>query len=279
MVSQFPPESMHLVHQGAFKRLLSFWTKEKGPWKLHRDVVARISALPNHLSLFYPSADFNRPPRSLEELKFYKATELRRLLLYAGILVFKGLLDENIYKNFLLLHVAIFILSSEVLVKTMTYYADQLLRTFITHSVEIYGRKFVVFNVHALCHLSAECKVLRKLGNFDAFPYENRLKSIKDSLKSGYKPLEQAALVDLRRIRNSALVFESDEVNVHLPNKHTVYYEVVHGKHYKSAKVNNALLEVGDRNSCFQTVNDDVVTLTDIVKRRNEIFLIGYVFD
>lgn len=39
----------------------------------------------------------------------------------------------------------------------MNDHANQLLRTFITHAATIYGNKFVVYNVHTLCHLAEEC--------------------------------------------------------------------------------------------------------------------------
>lgn len=44
--------------------------------------------------------DFNRPPRSLKELNFFKATEFRRLCMYDGVRVFKEIPDENLYKHY-----------------------------------------------------------------------------------------------------------------------------------------------------------------------------------
>jgi len=76
--------------------------------------------------------DFNRKPRNFNELHYYKATEFRRLLLYDGIVVLKDHLNENIYKHFLLLHCAIFILSSPSLVQTFCHYAEKFLNIFIS---------------------------------------------------------------------------------------------------------------------------------------------------
>lgn len=69
-------------------------------------------------------------------------------------------------------------------------YANELLRTFISYFAAIYGQKFVVYNVHSLCHLASECKIHGKLDDFSAFQFENKLQSIKASLRSGYKPLK-----------------------------------------------------------------------------------------
>ncbi|XP_025263565.1 uncharacterized protein LOC105249208 isoform X2 [Camponotus floridanus] len=174
LVSQFRLDGMHLIFLGVIKRLLLTWKMCNGPWKLHRNTIAAISS---ELISLKPSCpqDFNRPPRSLAEISFYKATEFRRFLLYDGILVLRDYLDENIYKHFLLLHCGIYILSSPVLVKSHCKYAGQLLRTFIKHSVVIYGARFVVYNVHSMCHLEEECQQHGHLENFSAFVFENKL--------------------------------------------------------------------------------------------------------
>lgn len=104
------------------------------------------------------------------------------MCIYNGIFVFFGPLDSNIYKHYLL-HAAIYILASPVLVRTMYNYANELLRTFIIHSETIYGKKFIVYNVHSMSHLAKECAEHEELDSFNAFPFENRLKSIKESLR------------------------------------------------------------------------------------------------
>ncbi|KYN08153.1 hypothetical protein ALC62_00868, partial [Cyphomyrmex costatus] len=218
MVSQFRLDSLHLVYLGVFKRLLTAWLKWNGPWKLHRTVVVAISRMLQSV-LDYCPQDFNRKPRSLEELKLFKGTEFRRLCLYDGILVFRDFLNEGIYKNFLLLHSAIYILSSPILVHSMSDYANQLLRTFITHSSTIYGKKFVVYNVHALSHLAEECTLHGHLDQYSAFRYENFLKSIKDTLKSGYMPLHQVANRDSERNTSIPIILEINGQEIKLSKK------------------------------------------------------------
>lgn len=191
MISQFRLEPMHLVYEGVFKRVLEAWKNWISPWKLHWTVVNRIS---DRLVLLAPSCpqDFARRPRSLNELSFYKATEFRRLLLYDGIVAFALHPDINIYKHFLLLHCGIYILTSPILYKTLNDCANTLLRTF-EHSVTLFGQLFVVYNVHSLSHLAPECNDHGCLDTFSAFRYENKLKTIKSNLKSGFQPLQQAA--------------------------------------------------------------------------------------
>lgn len=139
--------------------------------------------------------DFNRPSRILTDLPFFKATEYRRILLCNGILIFKDCVADEVYKHFLLLHCAIYILNSPCLVQMHCDYANTLLRTFISHSTAIYGQKFIVYNIHSLSHLASECETHGKLDGFSAFQFENKLQSIKTLLRSGYKPLKQVTFV------------------------------------------------------------------------------------
>ena len=98
---------MHLVCLGVMRRLLI-----SGPLsvRIGRRKQMKISSVLTGLQKAIP-AEFARKPRSLSELARWKATELRQFLLYTGIVVLKNNVHESIYKNFLLLSVAIRILS------------------------------------------------------------------------------------------------------------------------------------------------------------------------
>ena len=74
--------------------------------------------------------------------------------------------------------------------------ARTFLNLFIQSSSQILSRDFVVYNVHGLTHLVDECDEHGSLDLFSVFPYENYLKTIKQSLRSGYHPLQQLARRD-----------------------------------------------------------------------------------
>jgi len=176
LVSQFRLDSLYLIYLDVFKRLLLVWKKWNGPWKLHHNTIQDISRKLVMLKSFCPR-DFNRLPRNLADLPFFKATEFRRMLLYDGMLVFRDSVADEVYKHFLLLHCAIYILNDSSLVQIYCNYANILLRTFISHSSVIYGRKFVSYNVHSLSHIASECE-------------ESWMTSVHSNLKTDYNPLK-----------------------------------------------------------------------------------------
>ena len=124
-VSQVPLDYMHLVLLGVVKRMVTYLMK--GP-KVCRISNAQICEISDRLVSFsgqMPS-EFNRQPRSLKDFKYWKATELRQLLLYTGPIVFRSILPKSFYQHFLALNVAMSILLSESLIKNaeMIDYAE-----------------------------------------------------------------------------------------------------------------------------------------------------------
>ncbi|KYN08003.1 hypothetical protein ALC62_01012 [Cyphomyrmex costatus] len=172
----------------------------------------------------------------------------------------------------------IYILSSPILVHSMSDYANQLLRTFITHSSTIYGKKFVVYNVHALSHLAEECTLHGHLDQYSAFRYENFLKSIKDTLKSGYMPLHQVANRDSERNTSIPIILEINGQEIKLSKKQTPRTEVLYGVHYKRISIDNVVLHTGKKDSCLLTTSNEVIILEDIICNENVISLLGRLF-
>ena len=102
--------------------------------------------------------DFDRKPRKFEDWYKYKATELRRLLPYDGIVAFQEKLNEDVMEIFLLLHCAIYILSSPYLLPLYINEAEGFLCEFVERSAALFGAHFVTYNVHSMLHLRDECR-------------------------------------------------------------------------------------------------------------------------
>ena len=105
-VSDMVLDYMHLVCLGVVRRLIMLWIW--GPLKC-RQSHSMVFGISDHLAQFanLTPAEFVRKPRSLLEVKRWKATEFRQFLLYTGPVVLLRKLPMPLYKNFMLLSVAI----------------------------------------------------------------------------------------------------------------------------------------------------------------------------
>lgn len=191
LVSLFPIDYMHCVCLGVMKNLIMSWIHGHLKVRLNSRSVNIISERLLNMKAFIP-CEFNRKPRYLYELARWKATELRTFLLYAGPCVLKNIVDEAVYKHFVLFHIGISILASARNISSVgTNLAREMLDIFVKHSKNIYGRDFLVYNVHILSHLTDDVEVFSPLDSFSTFPFENYLGQIKSFIRSSKKPLEQ----------------------------------------------------------------------------------------
>lgn len=269
MVSQFRLDTMHLLYKGAFLRFLEALLTWEGEWNLEADTIADISARLLSYAQSCPR-DFNRRPRALVSYYKYKATELRRLLLYDGVVAFKDKLDVEVYKLFLLLHCAIYILASPYLLPLFIDEAELFLKHFVQFSAQMFGEHFAVYNVHSLLHLGQECREHGTLESFSAFPFENFLKTIKQMLRSGYLPLEQIAKRDSERRERREVKMPQVENSAQFFESHTDQNEREPGQQYRRICVNNITFKVGGRDSCFMTSDGVVVQLENIIRREGD---------
>jgi hypothetical protein len=172
LVTQFPLDYMHLVCLGVMKRLLWLWTR--APMR-HRSKISagtsdQISARLLSFHSYLPF-EFQRKCRSLTELERWKATEYRQFLLYGGPVALKGIISEEAYEHFLVYHVAVSCLASEVFWISHSHYAGDLLKYFVQQFMNIYGADQAVYNVHNLIHLASDVERFGPLDHFSAFPF------------------------------------------------------------------------------------------------------------
>jgi len=191
LVKQFVLDPMHIIYLGVTKRLLvKYWVEGGRHCKLSRQ---NLAAIDYNIQIIRPfvTSDFCRKPRALVNLKKFKATEFRFIVLYSGIIVFYNIIDKVKYRNFLLFHVAITILSSASLIKTYIHVAEEVIKKFVFKAAEIYGEDFVVYNVHSLLHLCTDVQRYGPLERYSCFPFENYLQSLNRRIRSKKLPLHQ----------------------------------------------------------------------------------------
>ncbi|XP_050077773.1 uncharacterized protein LOC126564719 [Anopheles maculipalpis] len=123
--------------------------------------------------------EIHRKLRTLKHLTFWKGSEFSIFLHYARIPILKGRISEKAFYHFTLYYVAITLLSSKVYKQYYTY-AGELLKQFVEEFSKVYGAGHVTSNVHNLLHIAAEVNRFGPLSTFSMYPFENKLKLIKD---------------------------------------------------------------------------------------------------
>jgi hypothetical protein len=173
MVSRFPPEPMHCCYLGVVKRLLTFWVENLLRPSERKHLSDEIEELGKQLP-----KEFKRKVRGLSCLKFWKATEFRNFILYVFPNISKTYLPKAMYDHCLLLHFALYFLSTSY----FSSLADQIgacLKKFVVEVQEHYSDSQMVYNVHILLHLTEYACQLGPLDFWSAFGFESFLYYIK----------------------------------------------------------------------------------------------------
>lgn len=205
LVSNFVLDPMHLIYLGVVKRLIvNYWLEGKRPFKISKNVIENINSLLHNLRKYIPS-EFGRKIRTLKDVKRWKAVEFRFFLLYCGMVVLANTVNTVIYKHFLLLQTAIFILNSQELIEKYLNFAQRCLKKFVNKSPEIYDKFFVTYNVHSLLHICDDVKSYGPLEDYSSFGFESYLGCIKGKIRGRNLPLQQIhnRLVEFSNIHNN----------------------------------------------------------------------------
>lgn len=190
LVTSFVLDYMHLVCLGIVRKLVSLWVKGPLTCRISSSVLTVVSENLKRLRQNLPR-NFSRKPQSLYEYSQWKATEFRQFLLYTGPVVLFNAFPKCVYKNFLVLSVAIRILLSPDLCSDYCDYAEKLLKFFVTNFAKIYGSEFLVYNTHSLTHLAQDARKYGALDSVSCFPYENYLGQLKRMVRRPQNPVEQ----------------------------------------------------------------------------------------
>lgn len=190
LISEFVLDPMHLIYLGAVKRLLMHWIEGKRPFKLSKNIIDNIN---RHIQSMkkYIGDDFPRKIRPFSLIKHWKATEYRFFLLYCGSVVLRSNLNNVMYKHFLLLHCAVFILSNKHLTERYFEVAKSALIDFVRLCPDVYDSYFVVYNIHSLIHVCEDVSRYGSLDDYSCFPFENYLGQLKRRIRGKYLPLQQ----------------------------------------------------------------------------------------
>ena len=215
-VSQFTIDFMHCVCLGVMKRLLTIWLTSSKPIHIFQPLKAKgrekLNDLIASLGKCMPS-DFTRQEmRTVDDIAFWKAKELRSFLLYTGPILVQRLFEHQpiVFDHFMYLHCAMRVLchDDKALRTAAITYAKQWLEYWVDSSITLYGPQFPVYNVHLLTHLADEVDMFGcSLDDLSCFPFENHLQSIKNFLSPSTK---NAAISVARHLHRSDMIAKQD---------------------------------------------------------------------
>ena len=155
------------------KRLLDLWicSPVRMSYRLSSGQRSQVSDGVKRLHPFI-TVEFQRKCRELDVLSLWKATEFRQFLLYLGPVVLRNIVHPEVYRNFMDLFIAIYVLSHPLFHIRYNHFALSVLHVFVQDMELIYGSKELVYNVHNLVHLADDVREHGVLDNFSAFPFE-----------------------------------------------------------------------------------------------------------
>ncbi|KYN10946.1 hypothetical protein ALC57_16916 [Trachymyrmex cornetzi] len=207
MIHAFPLDYMHMCCLGVTKKfyvmdLIFNKTAVKLTSSFRQKLFKRII----HLKPFVPH-EFQRKPRPF--VPNLKASELRFIALYAGPIIFKGILNRDLYNHFLLFSIALRILCMENFAQKFNDAAKSYLKNYFLLLPTFYGEKSHVLNAHYLLHLADDVRIHNcTLNEISAFPFENHLGLMRNFLHSANKPLSQIC----RRMHKANIIINQKTV-------------------------------------------------------------------
>ncbi|XP_025158395.1 uncharacterized protein LOC109504667 [Harpegnathos saltator] len=205
--------------------------------KLSAKSISIISARMKILRAYCPS-DFAQRPRSLDACTKYKATEFRQFLFYTGPIVTYGILNQQVYTHFLLLHAAIRILVSTSSSKIYLNFAEVALQKFVERCENMYGSTFNSYNIHGLLHIANDVRQLGPLDSFFAFPYENNMTIFRKCCRKPDLPLQQ--------ISNRMAEIEANTATDYLSTDSTIRVFREHNVNGPSKTTHNKTIDISD---------------------------------
>ena len=284
MISNVPRDYMHLICLGVTRKLLFLWIYGPEENRLTQNQILLISDRLETLFKYMPT-DFARRPRSLTFIKQWKATECRQFLVYSGPIALKDIVPDDIYTNFLYLHIAARILTNRDRIKDpeSLRLAENFLTQFVDGFTEIYGPRYVSHNIHNLLHVCMDVERFGVLDDYSAFKFESFIFFLKKLLRKHNQELQKIvrryaelgkACIDINKKKENTFLG--------LKNCHKsgpIVPNLGQGKQYKFYATEYFTINCDDiRNNTVILNNKTAVRCYNFIQTENSTFILGKKF-
>lgn len=267
LIKHVQTDPMHNILFGQVKTCVIRWTEGAGPAKLKPKLIQIISAAITELN--FPS-EFPRKCQRLEDIKRWKATELKNFLLY-GFYAVRHQFPKNIQDHFLKLSCAIKLMCCPKTYKSYLHVVRSLLSSYFDECKNVYGLTHYTLNTHLLTHVHEEALELNApIFEDSCFIYENALWGRKKLLKFGQNPLEQL----IRRDEELARLNIPLEEKSYLPiiSKISKEYPNI----YTRIKINDFKLDLLKDSDSYYMSHDDVIKkFCGVMIKNNKIIILN----
>jgi len=194
LFSSFVPDYMHLVCLGIVPKLLRTFFFSTPNRRLQCRLSCTQREIVNERIRVFASAmpsEFVRKVRTVEHFEFFKASEFRTWILYAIPFIFKGILPQQYMDHLLMLHFSVYSMCSDKFHKTLYANYTECLKQFVNKTEVLYGRSFLIYNMHVLTHLPLFVKMYGPLDSQSAFIFESYLSLVKKRIKCSRNVFQQ----------------------------------------------------------------------------------------
>lgn len=164
---------MHGVLLGVQKLLLELWFLPKHGKEIF-NFHDKQDCVDDRLIRIKPTLNITRLPRSVQDLKYWKASEYRSFLLYFGAPVLHDILDKERFSHYLLLVNSMHILLKFGSTPDDINRAEIMLTNFCESFAVLYDDRFMRLNVHQLLHLPDSVRTLGPLYTHSCFSFEDK---------------------------------------------------------------------------------------------------------
>lgn len=209
IIRSCPPDYLHAVLLGVMRKLLIMWTKSSfhnKPWYIGNQLTQLDSLLLN----CKPNNNVKRCPRTIKELKFWRANEFKNFLLLWGPVLLRTFLKVDFYNHFMLLSSGIHLLLKENITNEDLREATYSLTAFSIHTETLYGKEFSTYNNHQILHLPLSVHDWGPLWSWSTAPFESFLYFLKSSVHGSREILAQ-----MSRIISDYTLLNNDEISTH----------------------------------------------------------------
>ena len=174
MINGFVPEYQHNVCLGVTRQLAGLWfdtENHESPWYLGR----RIEEVNRRLEQIKPPVEITRTPRSLNDRKFWKASEWRAFLLFYALPALKGILPAQFWNHYFLFVFSIYTLLQDQVKSSCTFMSELSLKKFVIDFQRLYGEQNMSFNIHLLTHVHQSVRHWGPLWATSTYVFESNM--------------------------------------------------------------------------------------------------------